>query len=332
MKAETREWKLEDNSSTSIFHPKMLTRRKLLGTLIGAGTAAFGAGTVKSKTIIADTETKPGKPILGQPVIEWNAHIFSPDTEKYPFHPQATYQPEVSAQPSDPLAAYLQRLDKEGIDKAVIVHPEPYGDDHSLIVDCLKREPERLRGTSLFYPKDPSASQKLAKLVKEEPLIVSTRFHAHRGKESYLDTFADAGVRALWQQAVDLGLIIELHIGPSYAKQAGEVIRAIPGSKVLIDHLAEPHLGSAVEFAEVLELAELPHVYMKLSGLNHFAQDEPLYESAKPFTKRAIEAFGLERMVWGSGTPKIVDAHMENYTAEEIAMVKGGNLSQLLDW
>ena len=45
---------------------------------------------------------------------------------------------------------------------------------------------------------------------------------------------------------------------------------------------------------------------MKLSGLGHFAQDAPLYESAKPFTRRVIEAFGPERMVWGSGTPAIV--------------------------
>ncbi len=265
-------------------------------------------------------------------VIEWNAHIFSPDTTKYPFHSKATYQPDVSEQPTDPLAAYLQRLDEESIDRAVIVHPEPYGDDHSLIIDCLRQEPDRLRGTSLFYPQDPSAPQKLAALVQEEPRIVSTRFHAHRGKEMYLDTFADQGVRALWQQAVDLGLVIELHIGPSYAKQVGETIRAVSGSKVIIDHLAEPHLGSAVEFAEVLALADLPDVYMKLSGLNHFAQDEPLYESAKPFTKRVIEAFGPDRVVWGSGTPEIVDTHMEEYSPEEIALVKGENIRKLLAW
>ena len=175
-----------------------------------------------------------------EPVIEWNAHIFSPDVGKYPRHPKAVYKPDMSIHPADPLAQYLQRLDNEGIDRAVIVHPEPYGDDHRLILDCLKREPNRLRGTSLFYPKDPEAPFKLATLIKKEPRIVSTRFHAHRAKENYLDTFADAGVRALWKQAHELGLVIELHIGPNYARQAGDAIKAFPGCKVLIDHLAEP--------------------------------------------------------------------------------------------
>lgn len=266
------------------------------------------------------------------PVIEWNAHIFSPDTVKFPFHKKASYQPDVSNQPKDPLAAYLQRLEEEGIDLAVIVHPEPYGDDHSLVLDCLQREPDRLRGTSLFYPKDPEAPRKLAELVKKEPRIVSTRFHAHRGKENYLDSFADKGVRALWKAAVDLDLIVELHIGPDYALQAAQAIRAYPGTKVLIDHLAEPHLGSAVEFAHVLDLAQFPDVYMKLSGLNHFAEDAPLYESAFPFTKRVIQEFGPEQLVWGSGTPKIVDAHMQGFSSEDIKKVKGGNLHRMLKW
>ncbi|MEQ9442538.1 MAG: amidohydrolase family protein [Cyclobacteriaceae bacterium] len=265
-------------------------------------------------------------------VIEWNAHIFSPDVQRFPFHPKATYQPDVSGNSEDPLAEYLQHLDDEGIDRAVIVHPEPYGDDHSLILDCLQREPDRLKGTSLFYPKDPEAPQKLAALVQQEPRMVATRFHAHRGKEEYLDSFADAGVRALWKQAVDLGLIIELHIGPNYARQAGEAIQAFPGCKVLIDHLAEPDMGTGVEFANVLDLASFPNVYMKLSGLGHFAEDAPLYESARPFTRRVIEAFGPDRMVWGSGTPGIVDAHMEGYSKAEIAQVKGENLRRLLEW
>ena len=91
-------------------------------------------------------------------------------------------------------------------------------------------------------------------------------------------------------------------------------------------------MGNAVEFAEVLGLAQLPDVYMKLSGLNHFAEDAPLYKSARPFTSQVINAFGPERMVWGSGTPKIVDAHMQDYSKADISKVKGENLQRLLDW
>jgi predicted TIM-barrel fold metal-dependent hydrolase len=265
-------------------------------------------------------------------VIEWNAHIFSPDVQRYPFHPEAPYQPMVGSLPADPLGAYLERLNKEGIDRAVIVHPEPYGDDHRLILDCLKREPNRLKGTCLFFPKDPGAPRKMEELVRKEPRIIATRFHAHRGKEHYLRSFADSGVRAIWRKAAELGLIVELHIGPNYAQQAGEAIRAFPETPVLIDHLAEPHMGDAVEYAHVLDLAKLRNVTMKLSGLNHFAHDEPLYESARPFTRRVIEAFGPERMVWGSGTPAIVDAHMTGFSEADRQKVKGGNLQRLLRW
>jgi len=267
-------------------------------------------------------------------IVEWNTHIFSPDTTKYPLHEKAAYSPNMSKHPADPLAVYLDHMRTEGIDRAVIVHPEPYGDDHRLVLDCLARAPELLRGTSLFYPHDPDAPKKLEDLVAQEPKIISTRFHAHRGKEMYLGSFAEKGVRALWEKAVELGLIVELHIGPDYAEQVGQVLRDIPETVVLIDHLAEPQWGSAVEFAHILELGsnrdDYNKVYMKLSGLGHFADDAPFYESARPFTKRVIEAFGPQRLVWGGGPPGIVDAHMQGFSAEDRDAVKGGNLVRLL--
>ena len=78
-------------------------------------------------------------------IIEWNAHMFSRDTQRYPFHSRAAYLPDTDLLEVDPLAAYLERMRREGIDRAVLVHPEPYGDDHRLLLDCLAREPERLR-------------------------------------------------------------------------------------------------------------------------------------------------------------------------------------------
>jgi predicted TIM-barrel fold metal-dependent hydrolase len=265
-------------------------------------------------------------------IVEWNTHLFSSDTERYPFHPRAAYVPKPEHLFADPLADYLAHMAREGIDRAVVVHPEPYGDDHRLVLDALAREPERLRGTSLFYPKDADAPQKMRELVAQEPKIIATRFHAHRGKELYLDSFADPGVIALWETAAELGLIVELHIGPNYARQVVDLIQSHPDTPVLIDHLAEPHMGSAVEFADVLDLARFDNVYMKLSGLNHFAQDAPLYESASPFTRWVVDAFGPARMVWGSGTPKIVDTHLAHLSEADRARVKGGNLLALLNW
>lgn len=265
-------------------------------------------------------------------IIEWNTHLFSRDTERYPFHPRAAYVPATDHLSADPLADYLRRMEAEGIDRAVVVHPEPYGDDHRLVLDALRREPERLRGTALFYPKDRDAPQKLRELVAQEPKIIAFRFHAHRGKDLYLDSFADPGVVALWETAADLGLIVELHIGPNFARQTADLIRAHPSTPVLIDHLAEPHMGTGVEFADVLDLARFDNVYMKLSGLNHFAKDAPLYESALPFTRWVVDAFGPARMVWGSGSPRIVDAHLAHLPAADRERVKGGNLADLLRW
>lgn len=264
--------------------------------------------------------------------IEWNTHLFSSDVKRFPFHPRASYRPEGATLKADPLADYLQRMAQEKIDRAVIVHPEPYGDDHRVVLDALQREPKRLLGTCLFYPDDPDGPKKLRELVRREPRIIATRFHAHRGKEEYLKSFSEKGVRAIWAAAIELGLVVELHIGPNYARQVAETIRHFHEGTVLIDHLAEPHMGTGPEFADVLELSRLERVYMKLSGLSHFATDAPLFESARPFTRRVIKEFGPNRVVWGAGSPAIVDAHMPEYSRADRDKVRGGNLAKLLNW
>ena len=99
---------------------------------------------------------------------------------------------------------------------------------------------------------------------------------------------------------------------------------------MLIDHLAEPHMSSAVEYAHILALSQYDNVWMKLSGLNHFSKDAPLYLDAKPFTRTVIDAYGPDRLVWGSGTPRIVDAHLDREPAAAREGIKGGNVARLL--
>src|SRR5690606_35330791 len=103
---------------------------------VGVSTGLIPSFSLGSEQVIVSTkpQSETSMDSSEKPVIEWNVHIFSPDVRKYPFHEKATYHPDVSKQPNDPLEAYFQRMNQEGIDRAVIVHPEPYGDDHSLLV------------------------------------------------------------------------------------------------------------------------------------------------------------------------------------------------------
>lgn len=262
-------------------------------------------------------------------IVEWNTHIFSGNQAAYPFHPLASYIPDASRLEADPLRTYLQRMASVGIDRAVLVQPEPYGDDHRLVLDCLAREPKRLKATCLFYPKDPAARSKLVDLVSAHPHIVALRFHAHRGKEEYLDSFYDPNVRSLWQTAGELGLVIELHIGPNYARQVADAVRDYPDFPVLIDHLAEPQLGTPEEYEDVLALGRYSNVTMKMSGLPHFSQEPPPHLDAKPLVQRVAVAYGPNRLAWSDGSPEVVDILLDHWPPEERTRVKGTNLARL---
>ena len=300
----------------------MLDRRDLLASM-GAAALATGAATTASTTAWA----------AATPVIEWNMHMFSSNIARFPFSPRGTYKPDVSRLSADPMTDYQAHMKEFGIDRALFVHPEPYGDDHALVLDCLARtSPEQFKGTSMFFPKDDDAPARLEALVKKQPRICSTRFHLHRGNTHYFASFAEPGVRALWKKAVDLNLVIELDLGPNYARDAGAAIAAFPGCKVLIDHMCNPKTGMIWEYGDVLDLAKYPNVYMKMSSLGYMAEDKPDYESLIPFTRRVIKEFGPGRMVWSGDSPHIADVHMKGYSAADIAKVKGGNLQRLLNW
>ena len=259
--------------------------------------ALMGAAALAGSATVAEAAATP--------VIEWNMHMFSANTAKFPFSPRGTYKPDVSRLSADPLVDYQAHLKEAGIDRALFVHPEPYGDDHTLVLDCLARtSPKQFKATSMFFPKDDDAPARLEALVKKEPRICSTRFHLHRGNTHYFSGFSEPGVRALWKKAVDLGLVVELDLGPNYARDAGAAIAAFPGCKVLIDHMCNPKSGMIWEYGDVLDLARYPNVYMKMSSLGYMAEDKPDYESLLPFTRRVIKEFGPGRMVWSGGSPQ----------------------------
>jgi predicted TIM-barrel fold metal-dependent hydrolase len=269
------------------------------------------------------------------PLVDTHVHLFADDQKAFPYHANASYRP-----PAEPLAPYLEFVRQAKIDHVVIVHPEPYQDDHRYLKYCIAHEPSKgfFKGTCLFDPISAETPVRMKQLTKELPgRIAALRIHATADPKKYPTTSGPIRDRDLgspqmaktWKAAQELGLAIQMHFIPFYAPQIRKLAEQFRGMPVILDHLGRVGQGTPAEYEEVLRLSELPKVYMKYSGE---------YTNRKQDVQRAFKAFGADRMIWG-GLGMNMDQFRKNsalfdstfdFTTEEVrAKIRGLNAMQL---
>src|SRR5262245_36927180 len=156
------------------------------------------------------------------PVVDTHVHCFAGRKDRdFPYHKDAPYRPAEAATPK----ALLEAMTGAGVDHAVIVHPEPYQDDHSYLEHCLKQDKQRLKGTCLFFADKADAVKKMGELAKKVSLV-SLRIHAYAPERQ--PPFGKAALKALWKAAADLGLAVQLHFEPRYAAGFEAYIKDFP--------------------------------------------------------------------------------------------------------
>jgi predicted TIM-barrel fold metal-dependent hydrolase len=242
----------------------------------------------------------------GSVLIDAHVHLFAGDPVRFPYSP-AAYKPKPL-----PVEAYVQFAREARIQHAVIVHPEPYQDDHRYLEYCFAHELTKgfFKGTCLFDPVDPETPKRMMALVKRNPgRIVALRIHETHaaGTPPTISgairdrNLRDPQMKQSWRAAHQLGLAIQMHLIPHYAPQVRELAASFPKMPVILDHLARPGEGTAAEYDEVLRLADLPLVYMKFSntGVTSASKQPYPHLDAKPIVQRALKSFGADRMLWG---------------------------------
>jgi predicted TIM-barrel fold metal-dependent hydrolase len=184
------------------------------------------------------------------------------------------------------------------VDYAVVVHPEPYRDDHRYLEHCLEVGGGKLKGTCLFFADRPGSLDRMADLVKRHGgKIVAARIHAYAPDR--LPPFGTPELRALWGRAGDLGLSVQLHFEPRYAPGFEPLIKEFPETKVVIDHLGRPFQGTPQEYAVVLGWAKLPNTVMKLSSLPEKGQYP--HRDVGPVIGDLVRRYGPDRLIYGGG-------------------------------
>lgn len=195
----------------------------------------------------------------------------------------------------EPLPVVQRALEVADVSRAVLVqHLGEY--DNSYIAQAVDAEPERFVGV---FHIDPDGSDPIAEIKRHGALdaFEGVRFEVrllHRIRDQY-------------ETAVELGLNIVLCSILGMHEQLPELRRfleAHPEQPLMITHWGWPAVGDAPDFAEyqnVLALSEYPGVYLQASGMSMYSDD--YLELFRPAAAAAYEAFGADRMVWGSNFP-----------------------------
>lgn len=105
----------------------------------------------------------------------------------------------------------------------------------------------------------------------------------------------------------DLGLVFDLIVTAGQLPAAIEAVRRHPGTSFVLDHAGKPPVAAgAVEpwASRVAELATLPNVAVKLSGLlTEAGEGQRDAGHLAPYAGPLLAAFGPERLMFGSDWP-----------------------------
>jgi len=141
------------------------------------------------------------------------------------------------------------------------------------------------------------------------------------------------------------GLSYDVLISPEQLPSATVLVKAFPNQQFIIDHIAKPFIekGEMEPWKTNIEaLAKFPNVYCKLSGLVTEAKlNQWMYNDFVPYIDVVFEAFGVERVLYGSDWPvcllaanygeqlEVLKRYISRFSEDEKTNIMGGNAIKL---
>ncbi len=237
-------------------------------------------------------------------VVDAHLHVWSNNETLYPKQKQDCF---IGGEKIDGSVELLLKMQAKGeVDKAVLVQSGNYGYDHSYLFDCCRRYPERFASVGLLDPLSEHASQLLTRMVREKglggvrlrPLITENDWSWLTDKSTY----------SLWEAAAELSVPINFLILPKQIPALKEMVNRFPQVNVIIDHLGRQYPEEAPGYSSaksLIELAYYPNTYVKISALSAVSSRGYPYNDTKDLVMRIYEAFGSQRLMWGSDFPYV---------------------------
>ena len=111
------------------------------------------------------------------------------------------------------------------------------------------------------------------------------------------------------QKIGNRGLVFDMCFLAKQLPISIELAKSCENTRLVLNHCGVPDIaGGGLDpwRKHISQLAELPNVYCKLSGLLAYCgPGNSTLESIKPYVDHVLESFGSERIVWGSDWPVV---------------------------
>lgn len=119
---------------------------------------------------------------------------------------------------------------------------------------------------------------------------------------------ADPALAPALTAMVEHGLRFDALVLPRHLPALLQCARAYPALSIVIDHAAKPPIadGSFGQWREdMAQLAALPNVHCKLSGMVTEASTDWSVDDLQPYVAHVLSVFGAQRVIWGSDWPVV---------------------------
>ncbi|MDX2151549.1 MAG: amidohydrolase family protein [Bryobacteraceae bacterium] len=201
-------------------------------------------------------------------------------------------------------------LREQRVERAVLV--QHLGEfDNSYIEGIVAREPHRFAGVFVV---DLSAPRVIDDITHWHD---TRRFRAIRVPASSLLTH-----RGPWYWAAQLGLQFIVYDSPwKYAGALRHFANQQANNTIVLAHLGLPDFADTYSQRITLELSAHPNICVQISGMHQF--DDPPYRKLSAFIACLYEAYGADRLLYGSNFPVMKE---ESVYALEWDLARRGKL------
>lgn len=223
----------------------------------------------------------------------------------------------------------LAEMQAAGVDRAILVPPSAQGDGNAFALAAAARHPDRFAVMGRIALADPASRTALAGW--RVPGMLGVRVSFNTPAQRALLTERD--VDWFWRETERAGLPVMLLV-PNQLAAVGAIARRHPDLRLIIDHMGLP-LGAqdAAAFADLdalLAVAREPNLAVKVSAVPRFSSQPYPWPNLHPYLQRITEAFGPQRMLWGTDLSRLRCSYRQAVTlfTEELAFLSADDL----DW